>query len=246
MTIPKVEFDLNRKVDMTTEHTKDIRKAIAYAMCLVPEALQILKVYLKEVIPEDFAHSTCHFVPNDDCVKTFRYRGHDYTGCTRVNHWGGGAWCSKDEIYNGSYALCKSVCHVNQRRLKDEADQFDRIVLSFSPDALHYRVDHDLLSTLVSRGSFGTFSDGREHELGEARIVGFKIQYDDVDRLAPNNVMQHGLLGSVVAWAVGALTGAMALLVLALFLYRRLLWRYSNGQMKYQNVDGQQDGETSA
>jgi hypothetical protein len=55
------------------------------------------------------------------------------------------------------------------------ATESDRFTVSFDSSALTYNVDEALIQKLIDRNAFWGLRDGREHERGEARIIGFKI-----------------------------------------------------------------------
>lgn len=50
-------------------------------------------------------------------------------------------------------------------------------MIHFHPDAVIYKIDRPLIHGLIKRGAFSGLRDGHERELGEAKIIGFKIHH---------------------------------------------------------------------
>lgn len=61
----------------------------------------------------------------------------------------------------------------------EETSESSSFMIHFHPDALIYKVDKDLISALIQRGAFQGLQDGRERELGQASIIGFKIHHNN-------------------------------------------------------------------
>lgn len=62
---------------------------------------------------------------------------------------------------------------------EEQVPESSRFIIHFHPDAVVYRVDKDLIRALVHRGAFHGLHDGRERELGEASIIGFKLHHSN-------------------------------------------------------------------
>jgi hypothetical protein len=64
------------------------------------------------------------------------------------------------------------------RRLSEKSDkaiEANRFLVSFQPGSLNYGLTDDFIRKLIRRQSFRGIEDGREAELGEVRITGFRI-----------------------------------------------------------------------
>jgi hypothetical protein len=63
------------------------------------------------------------------------------------------------------------------RRLSDSDEPViaNRFAISFQPGSLNYELTEDFVRTLIRRQAFRGIEDGREAELGEAKIVGFRV-----------------------------------------------------------------------
>jgi hypothetical protein len=84
----------------------------------------------------------------------------------------------------------------------EESGESDKFVVHFHPDALIYKVDEDLIQALIDRDVFRGLTDGREEQLGEVRITGFKILHPE----STSSSLQVYSLPSVCVLAViGAL-----------------------------------------
>jgi hypothetical protein len=96
----------------------------------------------------------------------------------------------------------------------ETVEESDSFMVQFHPDALHYMVDESLLQALINRDAFSGLSDGREHELGEAKIIGFKIHHPEpgmkVEELGgtvgTSSQQQNTLHSSNILW-MGAFAG---------------------------------------
>lgn len=55
----------------------------------------------------------------------------------------------------------------------------DRFLVELAPSAVQYKVDKDLIQALIRRQAFRGIEDGRERELGAAKIVGFRLHDGD-------------------------------------------------------------------
>jgi hypothetical protein len=145
----------------------------------------------------------CKFYPEPICVSEFIYRGQAVTGCTiqDMNYRG---WCSLDRLFSGNWRQCYLACNgrtlpekevdiiVDKLRAKaesepwnprtrrlseksDEATEANRFLVSFQPGSLNYGLTDDFIRKLIRRQSFRGIEDGREAELGEVKITGFRI-----------------------------------------------------------------------
>jgi len=98
-----------------------------------------------------------------------------------------------------------TVVHAGVRRLEDKEDktenkptedaikrseaaiakvpsveEVDRFMIEIDPKALSYNVDETLVQELLRRQGFRGLEDGREHELGEAKITHFRMHRSDL------------------------------------------------------------------
>ena len=66
-----------------------------------------------------------------------------------------------------------------------------KCVVHFNPDGVVYKIDEDLIVSLIKRGAFNGLKDGREHDLGEARISVYQLidQVTDIKFLIVFNDM---------------------------------------------------------
>jgi hypothetical protein len=138
----------------------------------------------------------CRWQTVSTCVQTFEYRSTDYQGCTMVDHKDKLGWCSIDRKFKGNWRACNLLCrndadgttslyagkvvrghittHPSQtRRLFEDPDedkpQTDRMLLEFvEPKEVPYRIDEDLIATLIKRKAFRGMAGDRE-------IVAFRL-----------------------------------------------------------------------
>jgi len=61
----------------------------------------------------------------------------------------------------------------------DPLPEVDRFYVEIDPKALSYKIDKDLMKELIRRKAFRGLEDGREKELGEAKITHFKLHRGD-------------------------------------------------------------------
>jgi len=82
-----------------------------------------------------------------------------------------------DDIVNQMRENYKKTHLFGGRRLSDvdKPVRADRFVVSFQPGSLNYGLTNDFIRTLIRRQAFRGLEDGHEQELGEAKIVGFRI-----------------------------------------------------------------------
>jgi len=87
-------------------------------------------------------------------------------------------------------------------------------MIRFHPDAVVYKIDKDLISSLIENGAFRGLRDGREEDLGEAHIVGFKIHHSsgavdshDVKLTSLETDLSRHLLPLMVVAAAGLVMG---------------------------------------
>jgi hypothetical protein len=147
----------------------------------------------------------CKWIPEQVCISEFIYRGAAVTGCTMRDHnfrgWCSlqrefrGNWRQcKLACIEGGYGKTVPDADADQivanlrathhkqwhRRLSDsnvshEPVMADRFLVSFQPNALNYGLTDDFVRTLIRREAFRGIEDGHEAELGEAKIIGFRI-----------------------------------------------------------------------
>jgi len=143
----------------------------------------------------------CRWTKRPDCVDQFNYRGTNYYGCSTQDHKKQG-WCSVDQAFVGNWRDCDLSCRnaagqiytvqnvsasdltataAGGRRLEEAAPESNRFVVEFSPDALQYNVDDDLIQHLIRRQAFRGMEDGREAELGVNEITGFRVHKGDTE-----------------------------------------------------------------
>jgi len=82
-------------------------------------------------------------------------------------------------FFNGLTGGRRLESSSDKKHNKDDTVESDRFLVEFTPEALHYKVDKDLIKTLVERQAFRGIEDGRERQLGEAKIVAFRLHEGD-------------------------------------------------------------------
>jgi len=136
-------------------------------------------------------------------VDQFNYRGTNYYGCSTQDHKKQG-WCSVDQAFVGNWRDCDLSCRNEAGQIyivqnvtaasltatatartllsdEDAAPESNRFVVEFSPEALQYNVDDDLIQHLIRRKAFRGIEDGREEELGVNEITGFRVHKGDTE-----------------------------------------------------------------
>lgn len=80
----------------------------------------------------------------------------------------------QDETEKGpaEYAIKKSEAAITKVAPVEEVDRF---IIEIDPKALSYKIDETLMQELLRRQGFRGLEDGREHELGKAKITHFRI-----------------------------------------------------------------------
>jgi len=294
----------------------------------------------------------CNWVPQPECVASFKYKEVEYTGCSTKDH--GSGWCSEDSVYAGRWRECDQICSTQQlerkrkfegtlrttrtttavvivepsdkkelenlkeedkeeekeveqrlkakprkdhqhqpmsvsdskgwtcfhytdnmwdtwcqaeplqdgarykffqdlstspcgechccqkdvkRRLADEpsveeeesAHESSRFFVTMPAGALPYKLDEHLLQALLDRGSIRDFKDGREQELGEARIIGFKIHRDNASR--PEKRSESW------PWSAGVAAAAMGVAMLTLANVRWICRHAHKATPAYSSID---------
>lgn len=250
MTIPKVEFKLNRALNWNATNKKEAQSVTAYGMALLPEFIRVTSIVLTSLLAGSttprpnqqdarYYHTgtvvyynghACRWVRNVECAESFEYRGVTYNGCSLEDHSNRG-WCSVDPVFKGNWHNCHMMCNINGkeqqidmptnskgikgpvdtaphgnaftnalntvtsaltggRRLAEEdkkgqdqdqpAHESDRFLLEITPNAsVPYKIDEDLIHGLIRRQAFRGLSDGRERELGVAKIVSFRLHHGE-------------------------------------------------------------------
>lgn len=144
------------------------------------------------------APSTCinEFIYRSGTVTGCTMKDHHFRGWCSVDRTFAGNWRNCDLVCttNGQTVQLNQEQVdgiVNKMRKEDETPHLpwgkrklsdvdqpvkaNRFVVSFQEGSLHYGLTDDFIRTLIRREAFRGFEDGHEHELGEAKIVGFRI-----------------------------------------------------------------------
>jgi len=127
MTIPRVEFELNRNFHWTPVSDKNARTAVAYATALFPEALRVGSLIVQSIIQTttttkniaDLIYEqgsvvwknghVCRWIQRGVCQEKWNYKGRWVVGCTMEDHNLLG-WCSTDQYFNGNWRNCYLNC----------------------------------------------------------------------------------------------------------------------------------------
>jgi len=111
----------------------------------------------------------------------------------------------------------------------EEDHESSRFFVHFNPDGVVYKIDENLMDSLIKRGAFNGLKDGREHELGEARITGFKIHHGGAETKAEAPLRWTPPTALMV-------TSAAAFFLMGLLAVRFTL-KFRTGSVKYEQVD---------
>lgn len=121
----------------------------------------------------------------------------------------------------------------------DGTGETESFIVHFHPDAVIYNIDKPLVHQLIKRGAFQGLWDGREGDLGEAQIIGFKIHHpngeieaDDMKEAGPAVHEPPSWLMLPAALMVVSLSG-----IAVLFTVRAL----KKSRVKYEGVGGESD-----
>jgi len=131
--------------------------------------------------------------------------------------------------------------HWSEESKADEGEhpESSSFMIHFHPDAVLYKIDEQLVQSLIDRGAFSGLQDGREHHLGEASIVGFKIHHPETDR---GETESKETAAPVGISALLAISGAALFLSLSAF---RCGSRCRGGRTDYKQL-GTESASTTA
>lgn len=132
MTIPKIEFKMDRDFSWNNTHTQDkAKEATAFAMALLPEVVRVSSIVVGSLIDHakilpttpmpgeghlgdtgstiNYQNASCRWTKDPYCTDTFEYSGFTYNGCSVEDH-GSRGWCSVDETFTGNWRNCELSC----------------------------------------------------------------------------------------------------------------------------------------
>jgi len=131
-----------------------------------------------------------------------------------------------------------------EEKRSEHTGEVSSVMVTFNPEAVIYKVDKALLHALVKRGAFEGLADGREDQLGEVHISGFKlhhpnglVEYDDLSE--DEELEQQADFTALPAPTIGCI---VAVAVVGFAAVRFGLQSRGSQQMKYEQVDRHPNG----
>lgn len=121
----------------------------------------------------------------------------------------------------------------------DGPGETESFFVHFDPDAVIYNINKPLVHQLIKRGAFQGLWDGRERDLGEAQIIGFKIHHPNGEIEADDMKEADPAVHDPPSWLIlpAALLVVSLLSVAVLFAVRAL----KKSRVHYEEVGGESD-----